>query len=87
MIVEQKSTFSLNLTSFGISLTSRAKNTLLFYIAMKYMPQEILAAVRAKYRHQRLAFGCKEVRNTHFISHNEKCDLCFINPELLIGVT
>lgn len=68
LIVERKSTFRLNLTSFGISLTSRAKNTLLFFIAMKYMPQEILAAVRAKYRHQRLAFGCKEVRNTLYFS-------------------
>ena len=68
MVVEQKSTSNVNLTSFGISLTGRAKNTLLFYTAMKYMPQEILAAVRVKYRHQRLAFGCKEVRNAVYFS-------------------
>lgn len=63
VVVEQKTTSNLNLTSFGISLIGRVKNTLLFCTAMKYTPQEILAAVRAKYRHQRLAFGCKEVRN------------------------
>lgn len=62
LVVEKKPIFNLNLTSFGVSLIGR-KNMLLFYTAMQYVPQEILAAARAKCRHQRLIFGCKEVRN------------------------